>query len=151
MTSSNDVQLAVKRLRQNPADAKALETVLAFAETFKQQYFLPGEYFELQVPGRGRAIRRLTSHLGPCSGSCPARGCPGVLQFDDGTEACPYPDYGHPIRRALPDSTTVAVHKIEQLLREGKSKAKVELVDGRWVHFTVKKPKASVEQPNTIP
>lgn len=131
------VQRASQRLKEDPTDAKALKVVLAFVDEIKQDYFRPGEFYAVPTKGAGVQIKELASFLGPCSSSCYSRGCPGILRFKDGTEACPFPDWGPLVRRALPDATTVALHKIAELLAKGKSVAHVELVDSRWVHIRI--------------
>lgn len=139
--TSNDVQIAVQRLEKDPSDSKSLKVLLNFVKEIKQDYFRPGEFYAVQLKERGRVIKELQAFLGPCCSGCPSRGCPGILQFTDGTEACPFPDFGPLIRRALPTPTTIAVHKVEELLNKGKKTAKVELVDGRWIHISIKQPK----------
>ena len=145
------VQRAVKRLKEDPTDAKALKVVLDFVEEIKQDYFRPDEEYAVATKHAGIQIKKLKAFLGPCTSACYSRGCPGILQFTDGTEVCPFPDWGPLVRRAMPDSTTVAVRKIEELLAKGKSIANVELVDGRWVHFRIDRnaPKVRVRKKKT--
>ena len=140
--TSNTVQIAIKRLEEDPTDARSLKIVLNYVKDIKQDYFRPGEFYGVHTKDRGFVVKELKAFLGPCSTGCPSNGCPGILVFEDGTEACPFPNWGPPVRRAMPTSTTAAVRKIEELLSKGKSKAKVELVDGRWVHISIKKPQA---------
>ena len=131
------VQRAAKRLKDDPTDTKSLQLLFEFVDEIKQDYFRPGVEYAVATPHAGVQVKKLKSFLGPCSSACYSRGCPGILQFTDGLEVCPFPDWGPLVRRAMPDATTVAVRKIEELLHKGKSLAHVELVDGRWVHFRV--------------
>lgn len=133
----DSVQRAVKKLREDPTDSRSLKIVLKFVEEIKQDYFKPGESYAVPLKDGKTTVKVLKRFLGPCIPACYSRGCPGILQFEDGHEACPFPDVGPLIRRAPPTVMMAAVQKIDEVLHSGKKRASIELVDGRWVHFKI--------------
>jgi len=140
------LDLLIDALRQDPANQEALTQLLDLVSDNRVRYYEIGEYYSVPFKASRNKIERhvlkLVKFAGPCSRQCISKQiCPGVLIFEDGSEACPYPQFSSDATRIKREDQThdaAVTRAVLRLLSRGHKRGSVELLDGTTLELRVK-------------